>query len=290
MSNKINLTDITYGSDPEFAVFYNEKPTSCIGLVGGSKKEPKDIGEGCGVQEDNVMAEITIPPVKTKQDFIKYIQYGRKKIADLLYENTNIEFEVKSVSSARYDPEDLANPTAQMFGCEPSYCIYTKDVSPRPTPEQIGNLRSAGFHIHCGIPKLLSMKDRIKFIFCMDLMLGVPSIIIDRDQERRKLYGNAGDFRAKLFPEKDYTIIEYRTLGGAMHATEELIGWCFDQTVKAVELFLETKNIEEICQEYDILFEEIKKAIDEADTNLCENLIETFKIKLPTLVYGTIEA
>jgi hypothetical protein len=281
MKKNINKSEITFGSDPEFGIFFNDKPISGIGLIGGSKKEPMDIGEGCGVQEDNVMAEITIPPVKTKSDFIKYIQYGRKRIAEILHQNTGLEFEIKSISSARYDEEELDNPVAKLFGCEPSYCIYTKSVSPRPTPEEIGNLRSAGFHIHCGIPKLLSMKDRVHFIFCMDIMLGVPSIIIDTDEDRRKLYGNAGDFRAKLFSEKDYTIIEYRTLGGAMHASDELIGWCYDQTNKAIDLFLSTESVDEILKENDVLFEEIKKAIDDGDIDLCKNLVKTFKIELP---------
>lgn len=277
----MKIQDILIGSDPEFGITLDSMPASVIGKLGGSKKEPMDIGNGCGLQEDNVMAELTMPPCSSKEQFIGYFNYGKQKIEEILLKNTSLPYKAVSISSAEYNSQILNNKTAMTFGCEPSWCIYTKDISFRPEPQDVGNLRSAGFHIHIGIPKLLNIKQRIKLIFCMDLMLGVPSILIDTDEKRRTLYGNAGDFRAKLIPDKDYTIVEYRTLGGAMHATDELIGWCYDQTLKAVQMWLDFSKVEDICKAYDIVMEEVQMAIDTGNTQLCENLIYTTNTTLP---------
>ena len=50
------------------------------------------------------------------------------------------------------------------------------------------------FHIHIGYdaPEI----DRsLRLITYLDAYLGLPSILIDKDTERRKLYGQAGCFR-----------------------------------------------------------------------------------------------
>ena len=63
---------IFFGCDPEF--FLKDKTgkfISAIGLVGGSKEEPKAIGNGCFVQEDNVAVEFNIPPVNLYHGSIK---------------------------------------------------------------------------------------------------------------------------------------------------------------------------------------------------------------------------
>ena len=281
---KFERKDILIGSDPEFAVSTDGLfpiPVSVIGKLGGNKAEPMDIGEGCGLQEDNVMAELTMPPCKTFEEFYYYINYGKCKIEEIIFKNTGQIVRTQSWSSAEYSKDDVSHPVAQKFGCEPSFCIYTKGISPRPSPEEVGNLRSAGFHIHMGIPKLLSQEERIRLIFCCDLMLGIPSIILDTDNKRRKLYGNAGDFRAKLKPEEDYTIMEYRTLGAAMHGSYLLLNFVWDQTQRALQLFLETSSVDEICKKFDISMQEIRSVIDEQMMNICEELIETLEIKLP---------
>ena len=41
----------------------------------------------------------------------------------------------------------------------------------------------------------------------MDLFLGVPSILIDPDTERRKMYGKAGDYRLKEYGRRNKTHI-----------------------------------------------------------------------------------
>lgn len=248
------IKNFLIGSDPEFGVVNQAgTPSSVIGILPGNKKKPFDIGEGCGVQVDNVMAELTIPPANTKQEFVNSIMYGKQKINELL---APYGLMVRSISSARYSEEALDNDIARTFGCDPSYCIYTKKVSPRPTPEEVGNLRSCGTHIHIGADRLLSIPEIERLIFCMDMFLGVPSILIDEDSDRRRLYGNAGDFR---FTNTDtYTRVEYRTLGGIFTESPQLMEYVYDQTIKAIDFFnnnpeLEiNKNVEDIINNADI--------------------------------------
>lgn len=256
------------GTDPEFIIVdcQTGEPRSGIGKLGGTKANPEDIGEGCGVQEDNVTAELTVPPSTSVEEFIYYMNYGRNAINERL---KPFNLKLLSASSARYTEEELDNEVARKFGCEPSYCIYTKSVSPRPTPEQIGNLRSAGFHIHIGADRLLTIQEVEALIFYMDVYLGLPSVILDLDTDRKKIYGNAGDFRFKNITTANerFTIVEYRTLGGALHGSDMHIRFVYEQTEKAILAFNNNSN--------PTINKDVQKAIDKNDrewaTKLCQN-------------------
>lgn len=95
----------------------------------------------------------------------------------------------------------------------------------------------------------------------MDVFLGVPSIIIDPDTERRKLYGKAGCFRLQPWG------VEYRVLSSYMMKNDNFIRYVYKQTMTAVShrkeiskiLFKEAKNI--------IDTNNIQKAIDFCKTN-----------------------
>lgn len=279
---------VTIGSDPEFIISYKGKPFSVIGKLGGSKKEPKDIGRECGIQEDNVNAELTFPPVNNVNDFVDYINYGKIVIQKLLKENTGLDCEVESWSSAEFSNKDLNNPVARRFGCEPSYCIYTGNVSPRPSPEEVGNIRSAGFHIHIGMPGVMSTKQKTFMIWCMDVMLGVPSLFIDKDVRRRKLYGNAGDFRYRYFADKDISVIEYRTLGAKLHETNDLIKWVYNQTMRAVEMFDKYKTFDkyekEVPAEEKIIFQEPWEAIDNNNLEVASQILKITKTTIDEFI------
>jgi len=280
----MRIVNPTFGTDPEFGIFENGVPVQIIDFIPGSKKEPCDIGEGCGVQPDNVMIETTQPPTSKKEDFIKYFNYCKNRIQEIIRYNTNRNLDIVSISSATYKPEDIAHPIAQKFGCEPSFCIYTGNVSPRPSPEEIGNLRSAGFHLHIGFDGLASYEETDFIIFLCDILLGLPSIVIDEDENRRKLYGNAGDFRVKHLFDKNLTIVEYRTLGGAMHQNDELLGFCFDQLQYVVRKFNFFESMQKFLDIFNLNPGEIKDTID---TGNSEKAIELIK-KLDYATYRVL--
>jgi len=272
------MAKITIGSDPEFgAVDAGGVPRSVIGLLGGSKKEPADIGNGCGVQEDNVMAELTIPPCESEQQFVDYIMYGKTTIDKMLNERAG--YRIKSLSSARYDKKELNNKTARLFGCEPSFSIYTGEVSPRPTPQQVGNLRSAGTHIHVCNQELLDLQSIARIIFAMDVFLGVPSVIIDQDTQRRQLYGNPGDFRYKniLTDDNSFTIVEYRTLGGYLTDSVELLQWMYRNTIEAY-------NNKDYAID-NINHAQVKNIIEDGNVDAAIEFCKTNKISIPNVVH-----
>lgn len=272
---KFQILNPTIGSDPEYgAIDSTGTPRSVVDFLPGTKQEPFDLNDFVSCQVDNVGAECCIPPCKNEEEFVNYMTMA-KNLTEQKLREMNPDLSLVSVSSQKYSMEELNSPTAQMFGCDPSYCVYTQDRSPRPSPEEVGNLRSFGFHIHVGF-KIEEGVDQFelidKLIRAMDIQLGVPSILIDRDEDRRKIYGNAGDLRFRRI--EDILIIEYRTLGGFMHSSEDLLRFVYRQTIKAVEMVNNWQD------EYENVGEKIRYTIDTGDANLAKQFCDNFKIEI----------
>lgn len=232
------IKNITIGSDPEFAAFENEEPKSAVGFIPGTKREPFPLTEDgeFSIQIDNVGVEGCIPPAYTKEEFVNNIETIKLLTQQKLQEAQPL-WELRCVSSARYNPAELRSDTARTFGCDPSYDAYTLGVSNRPSPEEVGNLRSFGFHIHIGFQADAgdnTIEHAVNIIKAMDITAGLGSLFLDTDTDRRSIYGNPGDFRFRQI--EDVNIVEYRTLGGAMSRNEIITSWVYDATMKAVEL------------------------------------------------------
>ncbi len=108
------------------------------------------------------------------------------------------------------DPEELnsLSDKARVFGCEPSFNLY--DSKSRIEVDASTYLkRSAGGHIHLGLEQSPPVfHDRKSLVPLLDTLLGLPCVLIDRDEgnvERRKHYGRAGEYR---LPKHG---LEYRT-------------------------------------------------------------------------------
>jgi hypothetical protein len=262
------------GTDYEFGLENKNTKviTSAIGLVGGTKDEPIDIGRGCGKQEDCTMVELTQPPTNNFQDFIDYINYGISAIEQEL-PKYNPVFE----SVLMYSKKQLKNPKANIFGCASSMNAYSKTCAQPTTPT--GNYRSAGFHIHFGHDSLVDNPDNIeKLVYLFDLHITLPSLLIDPDRFRRRIYGKAGEFRFKNYG------CEIRTLGAYMMSNFNILSWLWDQLETIISLYEsgvdlrkdplferpsedEMSRIEKIINKYDR-----KKAyhiINERKLNLC---------------------
>lgn len=268
------LTNISIGSDPEYAAFdQNGTPRSTVGFIPGTKRDPFPMEGDWSCQQDNVGTEICIPVCFERHEFVHAMMHG-KTLAERQLQLEKPDWVLRSISSARYSAEELDSRIAMEFGCEPSYCVYTDEQSPRPKPGSVGNLRSFGFHIHIGYKTEDNVWEAAtRLIKAMDITCGLGSIIIDRDADRRSIYGNAGDLRFRQI--NDINVVEYRTLGGAMHLDEERIGWVYDQTMKAIEMVNDWKP------EYDDMSAEIETAINSGDVNHCKNLMSKFNIRIP---------
>lgn len=247
---------LTIGADPElFLQTISGKMISAVGLIGGTKEEPKPLDvKGCAVQEDNVSAEFNIPPAKNFNEFKKSIKYVMSYLDNRAQEMGLLL--AKHVASYSFDEDQLASWQAQVFGCEPDFNAWTGKMNPKPQAKDF-NLRSCGGHIHVGNTGL----DPVKIIRAMDLFLGVPSIFLDKDKERRNLYGKAGAHRIKSYGP------EYRTLSNFWIWQDDTIEWAWENTVKAVEF---VKAGGTITNE---LGDNIQEAINNTNLEIASNIM-----------------
>lgn len=250
----------TKGCDPE--LFLRNKATgefiSSIGLIGGTKDFPMPIGEGCAVQEDNVAVEFNIPPASTAQEFVDSINFNLKYLRERA---DTMGLELCIQPSAKFGPDQLANPAALEFGCEPDFNAW-KDGEQNPSPHADDPaLRSAGGHIHVEVPDGINILDVVK---AMDMYVGVCMLAFDNDKARRKLYGGAGAFRKKPYG------VEYRTASNMWITSDERIRWAWDQTEKALEF---VKNGNTFTERQGIM---IQQCINESDMHTYAELKQEF--------------
>lgn len=220
------------GSDPEFFLLNKGKPKAICGLIGHDKWDPyqyPDMPQGFTVQEDNVAVEFGIPPAASAQEFIQHIKLIKKKF---LQEHPHFTF--SGMSCIVFPDKELSHPNAKIFGCEPDYNAWTRNVNPKPKSAN-PNLRSAGGHVH-----VETKLDPFTVGCAMDLYLGVPSLLMDLSGDsRRELYGDYGAMRVKPYG------MEYRVLSNFWTFKDKYIKWVWDNTKLALE-FVESKgNIEQ---------------------------------------------
>jgi hypothetical protein len=261
--NQNNLNMVTIGSDPEaFVINKNTgEVVSAIGLIPGNKDTPFAISEfGHAVQTDNVMVEFCVPPATDSASFVKDINFCLDTLNSMLPE----DIEVSIIASASLDKKYLRTKQARLFGCDPDFNVYTMQPNQAPTAVRNNN-RCAGGHIHIGYNNP-DFTTNMKIIQAMDLFLGIPSLVLDKDIERRKMYGKAGCFREKKYG------CEYRTLSNFWIRSEESIVWAYNQSIKAVEFAMN----EDWLSDDTIL--EIQLAINTFDLNLACKIAKKYDI------------
>jgi len=217
--------DRLVGCDPE--VFIRDKlsklTTPCIEILNGNKAVPYPVTHGA-VQEDNVMAEFNIDPAATREEFLFNIRSVMDDMGDLLDEQG---FEILIEASQQFQPVQMRHPQALIVGCMPDFNAYTlKKNKPMTLPEYE---RYSGGHVHISFPHMSDM-DLINCIRALDVVLGVPSLVLDKDDNRRKKYGKAGAYRLT-----DYGGVEYRTLSNFWLATDEYVNWVYDAVQDAID-------------------------------------------------------
>lgn len=269
------MKNITIGADPELFLECNGEFKSAIDRIGGIKTAPRPLGrEGFFVQEDNVAVEFNIPPAKTVEAFVESIQWSLSEIAR---EVEAFGFKPCIKAAALFPPSELVDPRALAFGCEPDFNAWNHGLTnPKPHSAHY-RLRSCGGHVHVGYPKDSGI-NRHRLVQLMDLYLGVPSILMDDDQERRQLYGKAGCFRGT-----DYGGTEYRVLSNFWLKKPEYQTWVFEQTHRAIDRLMtfgpapvssvhEPDEYDRFMEGYD-LCDDIQGCINHSDPTLAQKLV-----------------
>ena len=235
---QINGYEFTIGADPEFFIAKGGKPVSGWGTIPGTKKAPKKVGYGA-VQVDGMALEINIDPAKGEAGFLRNLESVLRTVMEMVP-----EYEMFDKPVAHFGKElIMAQPKeARELGCEPDYNAYTKAVNPRPDVDT--PFRTAAGHVHIGWTDGVDPMDKGHFDACcaltkaLDVTLGVPSLIWDQDEDRRKLYGKAGCFRPKPYG------MEYRVLSNAWinPAFPFLRKAVFNNTMKGIKSLFDNEN------------------------------------------------
>ncbi len=260
--------NVKFGADPEMFIKNSDGTfiASC-GKIGGTKEEPMPLGVGA-VQEDNVSVEFNIPPSITKVEFVNNLSAVISEIEEKFIHPMGCELSI--VPSAIFSQEELAHPAAQVFGCDPDFNVYTKESNPRP--EGIQGLRTAGGHIHVGWDNPTD-NQRFLLVKAMDITLGLPSLFIDDDVQRRTMYGKAGAHRIK-----DYGV-EYRTLSNFWIRNKETMQWAYEGAVKAIAL------VETMSKKIDNYRTgvTVQAIINNNNKAMAERMMKQFNIEVPAL-------
>lgn len=257
------------GADPEVFLFKDGKPFPAIGLIGGTKENPKPMSNGA-VQEDNVMAEFNVAPSRSDEEFSSNVERMLNVIRSLAKKH-GCDLYIKPY--AEFADYHLQHPQAQTVGCEPDYNAWTLQMNPTLDYTILKNIRTASGHVHVGVPHPeATPMFRSKLIKALDLFLGVPSILLDPDKIRRKYYGKAGAFRPKPYGA------EYRVLSNFWIDDDKLRKWVFNNTISAIANMSYLSKVE---ANKDINFTSIQKCINENNVELAQKLIDKFGVELP---------
>lgn len=257
----------TYGSDPEMFIYdkQNEEFVSAEGIIPGTKETPEMISDrGHGIQPDNVMLELTFPPVVDADSLKRELKYCIDHVNERI-KKINPYFEVVIIPSATLDDKYTKTEHALTVGCSVDYNAWLQDANPKVDVENT-NERWAGGHIHFGVNNQeISTIELIVKAF--DMFLGVPFVFMDPYDARKKVYGTAGRFRFTSYGG------EYRTLSNYWLSSDELIDYVFSQMSEALSFINAGNQIPE----------EVQEIINNVDKEKALAFCNKFKIKYLTI-------
>jgi len=258
------MSNITIGSDPEVFIEGKEGIVPVIGLLGGTKHKPIVVDKGA-LQEDNVLGEFNTDPASSSTEFCNNIRTVMSQMEDKIK-----PYKIKVLSSHHFEKSVLtsAGTKALEFGCNPDTNAWSGKENEKPSPYT--TLRTAGGHVHVGFDVASSDKQsRYDVIKLMDIYLGIPSVLLDEDVERRNLYGQAGACRLKSYG------VEYRVLSNFWLRSDEYIKWVFDQSVRAVN---NRNYIKDLLGKYSSKV--IQDTINNSDVSKASEIVDSLQLEV----------
>jgi len=222
---------ILVGADPELFM-KNPNDGSFVSAhdrVPGTKYKPYQVPYGA-IQIDGTALEFNIDPADTVERFVANIKAVRKSLEGYV-PDFNVVAEPVALYAEDYFDYEIPG-YAKSLGCDPDFNAWTLDQNPQPNPGS-KPMRTAAGHIHIGWTEGQDVNDREHYILAAriarqcDYYLGVNSLLWDKDDTRRSLYGKAGAFRPKHYG------VEYRVLSNRWLKSESLMSWVFNSAKAA---------------------------------------------------------
>jgi hypothetical protein len=234
------------GADPEFFVQLNGKVVSAYGLVPGTKDKPYPVTNGA-VQVDGMALEFNIDPADSYSEFEVHMSSVLDSIVkmvpgyELFVQSSWVNPDLYKTYGhlpapvADFGKDYIASQPkeARELGCSPDWNAYTRSHNPRPDAET--PFRTASGHVHIGWTEGedASAADHIDACCALakslDVWLGLPSLVWDKDDRRRTLYGAAGAFRPKSYG------MEYRVLSNSWILNPLLRQLVYFNTIEAIK-------------------------------------------------------
>jgi hypothetical protein len=266
----MTITKPLIGTDIEFFVedIISKLIKTAEPYAKGTKNEPYNFDPNdkwACISLDNVLFEITSTPSDNESEFLNSINKGKDYVKSLLPENLGLTY----LPSARLLDEELQSTCAKTFGCEGTFNAWLREMNPSPSSTD-KNLRSSGFHLHFSYGNDVDTPIDEAIVKACDLLLGVPSVLIEPKNNRRELYGKAGECRFKPYG------VEYRVLSGYFAKDDKLIKWVFNQAMSVID-FINKQGVEVLDNQQQTIID----CINNYDDVAALNLINQFNIQMP---------
>lgn len=231
--------NVKIGCDPELFLSSGKKTISAYGVIPGDKANPHKVKNGA-VQVDGMALEFNIDPAEDAKTFSKNISSVLTQLKEMIPEGTKF-----NISPVAYFGEDYIKSQpkeAIELGCDPDFNAWNKgERNPRPNGNT--SLRTASGHIHIGWDSNLDIQDPDHLEACMmmvkqlDVVLLPISMLWDKDDVRRDMYGAPGAFRPKPYG------VEYRVLSNAWIKKAYLRQFIFDITKTCFDMLVNGRNV-----------------------------------------------
>lgn len=220
--------EFTIGADPEIFMGKAGKFVSAHGAVPGDKGNPFPVENGA-VQVDGMALEFNINPANSLQQFEGNLQSVQNTLKEMIG-----DYEFIEDCSVFFDQEffDAVPHMNKVLGCEADYNGWSLSQTQPPDGDSL--MRTAGGHVHIGGFFSNDPFDMDHFFSSgrlariLDEVLGVYSILWDKDDQRRSMYGKAGSFRPKTYG------MEYRTLSNKWLFNKNLVKFVYSSVEEAI--------------------------------------------------------
>lgn len=274
---------ISIGCDPEIFIrdFGKRKFISGHDLVKGTKDAPEKWEKGA-IQADGVAIEFNVIPAKNANAFVTNVMDNLHYISGIL-KGYNDKYKIAITPSVTFDKDyfDKLPDYAKLLGCQPDFNAYTGE--PNTKPETDRPFRTGAGHIHIG---WVNEKELIEdphnpqhfetasdIVRQLDVSLFIPSLLFDRDTERRKLYGFPGSFRPKAYG------VEYRPLSNKWLRNPTLMTWVFNTTLQSVRDYFRG-----IDYTQKISTEVLEEAINYAGSKRVNKFVHNLAVQHPDII------
>ena len=184
---------------------------------------------------DGVQVELNPGPNHCRANMGNELKHAFRALRKHLQSMEGITASFRSVVEVSSEELDGLSDKSKILGCAPSLNLYDHQASISVDPTTYRK-RSAGGHIHIGLANndynlkhLMSCREEL--VPLMDCLVGLPSVLVDRDpgaSERRQVYGRAGEYRLPAHG------LEYRTLSNFWLRSYQLMSFVMGLTRLAV--------------------------------------------------------